>query len=71
MKISSRDGIARLTQYNPQTKRSELIDSDPDLFALMVRNGLASKEEDSEEIFGDIFTNDDSTYQESQSHIST
>ena len=45
-------------QYNQDTKRVEIIDTDADLFTLMERQGFVSSDDsddDSEDIFSDIF----------------
>ena len=43
-------------QYNQDTKRVEIIDTDADLFTLMVRQGFVSSDDsDDEDIFSDIF----------------
>ena len=43
-------------QYNQDTKRVEILDTDADLFTLMVRQGFVSSDDsDDEDIFSDIF----------------
>lgn len=66
-----KDGRAYAAQFTPSLGRVAIIDTDADLFNLMERQGFVSKEEDSDEIFGDIFPADNPSYQESQGHIST
>ena len=48
-------------QYNKEKKRVQIIDTDPDLFTLMERQGVVSNDDDddddddNEDIFFDIF----------------
>ena len=62
MKIGAlRDGSGYYAaQYNQQSEKVEIVDTDADLFTLMERQGFVSSDDDSEDIFSDIFPAEES-----------